>query len=181
MTADDLRILTVRQPWAWAIIHGGKDVENRVRSLGPYRGVVAIHAGLTDDWDGHWNPLIIAARPGLSAHSYRRSQWRYGAIIGLVNLNGGHTSDECYARGLHHAATLYRSDRAAFDLLPDSGAGGLIGKAALCSPWAMGDHHHLGLSNPRPITPIPAKGKLGLWKPDPALKAAILAADKETP
>lgn len=25
----DGRVLTVRQPWAWAIIHGGKDVENR--------------------------------------------------------------------------------------------------------------------------------------------------------
>ncbi|WP_409188395.1 hypothetical protein [Bradyrhizobium sp. RDM4] len=30
--------LSVRQPWAWAIIHGGKDVENRsapaVRNMG---------------------------------------------------------------------------------------------------------------------------------------------------
>ena len=23
--------LSVRQPWAWAIIHGGKDVENRTK------------------------------------------------------------------------------------------------------------------------------------------------------
>ena len=50
-----MRALTVRQPWAWAIIHGGKDVENRVRSLGPYRGPVAIHAGLALDheYDAH--------------------------------------------------------------------------------------------------------------------------------
>ena len=41
-----IRGLTIRQPWAWAIVHGGKDVENRSRSLGPYRGLVAIHAGL---------------------------------------------------------------------------------------------------------------------------------------
>jgi hypothetical protein len=27
-----LRALTVQQPWAWAIIHGGKDVENRGRN-----------------------------------------------------------------------------------------------------------------------------------------------------
>ena len=33
MSADAMRVLTVRQPWAWAIIHGQKDVENRVRSL----------------------------------------------------------------------------------------------------------------------------------------------------
>lgn len=42
--------LSVRQPWAWAIIHGGKDIENRsvfAISKGEMRaGVrVAIHAG----------------------------------------------------------------------------------------------------------------------------------------
>lgn len=41
-----MRALTVRQPWAWAIVHGGKDVENRTRNVaGSYRGPVAIHAG----------------------------------------------------------------------------------------------------------------------------------------
>ena len=50
MGANELRILTVRQPWAWAIIHGGKGVENRVRNVaGSYRGPVAIHAGLALD------------------------------------------------------------------------------------------------------------------------------------
>ncbi len=40
--------LSVRQPWAWAIIHGGKDIENR--SLGSIRagrmkpGRIALHA-----------------------------------------------------------------------------------------------------------------------------------------
>lgn len=45
-----MRILTVRQPWAWAIVHGGKDVENRTRNIaGAYRGPVAIHAGMRFD------------------------------------------------------------------------------------------------------------------------------------
>lgn len=30
---NELRILTVRQPYAWAIVHGGKDMENRVRDV----------------------------------------------------------------------------------------------------------------------------------------------------
>ena len=30
---SELRILTVRQPYAWAIIHGGKDIENRTRNI----------------------------------------------------------------------------------------------------------------------------------------------------
>lgn len=47
--------LSVRQPWAWAIIHAGKDVENRspgmVRHLSPVTGPRAIHAakGMTRD------------------------------------------------------------------------------------------------------------------------------------
>ena len=40
--------LSVWQPWAWAIIHGGKDIENRsegaVRSGGMVPGRICIHA-----------------------------------------------------------------------------------------------------------------------------------------
>lgn len=38
------RVLTVRQPFAWAIASGRKKVENRKWQT-PYRGVVYIHAG----------------------------------------------------------------------------------------------------------------------------------------
>lgn len=47
MTLPDLA-LSVRQPWAWAIIHGGKEIENRsrgaIRSGGMKPGRIAIHA-----------------------------------------------------------------------------------------------------------------------------------------
>src|SRR5690606_36026391 len=37
-------VLSIRQPWAWLICNGGKDIENRNwRTL--YRGHVFIHAG----------------------------------------------------------------------------------------------------------------------------------------
>ena len=39
-----MKVLSVRQPWAWAIIHGGKDVENRNWDT-KFRGRLAIHAG----------------------------------------------------------------------------------------------------------------------------------------
>lgn len=47
--------LSVRQPWAWAIIHGGKDIENRTWQAVNHglkqRGRIAIHAakGMTRD------------------------------------------------------------------------------------------------------------------------------------
>src|SRR6266550_8409557 len=47
----DPKILTVRHPWAWAIIHGGKDIENRSWPV-DYRGPVIIHAGRAFDDEG---------------------------------------------------------------------------------------------------------------------------------
>lgn len=39
-----MKALSIRQPWAWLICHGGKDVENRTWQT-YYRGWVLIHAG----------------------------------------------------------------------------------------------------------------------------------------
>lgn len=81
---NEMRILTVRQPWAWAIIHGGKDVENRVRNIaGDYRGPVAIHAGAAWDWD---TQLGVIPTPHPTSVALVR-----GEIIGVVDLVGVHT------------------------------------------------------------------------------------------
>jgi hypothetical protein len=45
-----VRVVTIRQPWAWAIVYGGKDVENR-RWRTSYRGPLLIHAGQNADPD----------------------------------------------------------------------------------------------------------------------------------
>lgn len=39
-----MKALSIRQPWAWLIINGGKDVENRDWPTG-FRGRFLIHAG----------------------------------------------------------------------------------------------------------------------------------------
>ena len=40
-----MKVLSVRQPWAHAIVSGEKDVENRTRNVvGAWRGPIAIHA-----------------------------------------------------------------------------------------------------------------------------------------
>lgn len=43
--SDDIRVLSIRQPWAWAISTGRKKVENRSWKS-DYRGTVFIHASL---------------------------------------------------------------------------------------------------------------------------------------
>lgn len=39
-----MKALSVKQPWAWAIIHAGKDIEKRTWRT-DYRGPLLIHAG----------------------------------------------------------------------------------------------------------------------------------------
>jgi len=161
-----MRILTVRQPWAWAIIHGGKDVENRVRNLaGDYRGPIAIHAGLGYD-DDHDRQLVGAAvgnwrraNPGVSSADnpdpmQSRPVWygHRGRIIGVVDLYAVHHAESCHGRTVVEEVNpnLVRGYH-----------------AATCSPWAERDVWHLRLTNPRPLaTPIPYKGALGLRRLD---------------
>lgn len=133
------RILTVRQPWAWAIIHGGKNVENRVRNLaGDYRGPVLIHAAkaYADDWQSDVLSRVMNRHPGV----YEEPQpWRdhAGEIIGVVDLVDS-----------HHEASERCGDSLGF-----------------CSDWAERGAHHLVLANPRVLDePIPYRGALGLRK-----------------
>lgn len=72
--------LTVRQPWAWAIIHAGKNIENRSWAT-QYRGPLAIHAGLRNDADGE----RFLASIGLDIHDVG-ADIDFGYIIGIVDL-----------------------------------------------------------------------------------------------
>ncbi len=49
-----MKTLSVRQPYAWLLVNGIKDVENRTWNT-PYRGPLLIHASAKamtrDDWD----------------------------------------------------------------------------------------------------------------------------------
>lgn len=157
-----MRILTVRQPYAWAIIHGGKDVENRVRNVaGGYRGPVAIHAGRSwaDDRDG-----AKALCDRLTPESTWDMPLHRGAIIGVVDLVDVHLAEDCYRASRERAINLYGTDRDTYHALPNlnPGAGGLIEKFGMCSEWAEEEAFHLVLANPRAVEPIPYTGTLGL-------------------
>ena len=77
-----MKALSIRQPWAWLIIHGYKDVENRSWST-DYRGPVLVHAGKTLD------PRFDEIREDILAEGGdlpdRRSIER-GGIVGRVKI-----------------------------------------------------------------------------------------------
>lgn len=69
------KCLTVKQPWAWALIHGPKRIENRTWYTS-YRGPLFIHAGKGRDRLGEENGLFECDYKNLI----------YWAIIGVVDL-----------------------------------------------------------------------------------------------
>ena len=69
-----VKALTVRQPWAWATIYGGKDVENR-RWRTAYRGPLLIHAGKNADPDPEAASRLLRTMPDPEAFRQPRSAW----------------------------------------------------------------------------------------------------------
>lgn len=79
-TIDTRRALSVQQPWAWLIIHGGKDIENRTWTT-PHRGTLYIHAGKKVDKESYAD--LVAAGVVLPPVE----DLKLGGLIGKVNLH----------------------------------------------------------------------------------------------
>jgi len=72
-----MRALSIRQPWAWAILHAGKDVENRSWHNKHTVGTIAVHASMGLD------PLEKLPR-GVRRPS--GDELVRGAIVGVVDV-----------------------------------------------------------------------------------------------
>jgi hypothetical protein len=71
-----MKAISVRQPWAWAIIHAGKDIENRTWKT-RFRGEVAIHAAGKRDSDSELPKRSKKPNP---------ADLVCGAILGVVEI-----------------------------------------------------------------------------------------------
>lgn len=79
-----LKAVTIRQPWAWAVVYAGKDVENRRWQTG-YRGPLLIHAAKEVDPTGA--ARLLWTMPDPEAFGQPRAAFETrGAIIGLAYL-----------------------------------------------------------------------------------------------
>jgi hypothetical protein len=74
-----MKALSIKQPWAWAILHAGKAIENRPRRT-HFRGTIAVHASLKPfkNWE-EWYPKRALKVPP-------PEDWVFGAIIGFVDI-----------------------------------------------------------------------------------------------
>lgn len=80
-----MKCLTVHQPWAWLIVNGHKDVENRVWST-RYRGPLLIHASKTFDHEGA-KSVYERIKSGRLPRIEFPPGYHSGCIVGAVILN----------------------------------------------------------------------------------------------
>lgn len=147
-----MMLLSIRAPWWWFILHGGKDVENREWRYAPgYRGPVAIHASkmwIQKEINEAWEWAMAAYRDGRPAGARLTTPppktWRE------LEQFGGHIVGTC---NMVDALWDYRS------------------------PWFVGPLG-LVLRDPKAIAaPIPFKGALGLVEmPEDIIEQIRIAA-----
>ena len=83
ITKPQIRALSVRQPWAWAIVNRYKRVGNRTWFT-RYRGALLIHASKTKRDHGY---IKLVARYSGQTLTHFESNLDYGAIVGACNLS----------------------------------------------------------------------------------------------
>jgi hypothetical protein len=78
-----MKALSIMQPWAWAIVQGYKDIENRSWATS-YRGPVLVHAGRSVDKDA-W-AFLREMLPGV--YIPLPSEILKGGIVGVTEITG---------------------------------------------------------------------------------------------
>jgi hypothetical protein len=85
-----MRALSIAQPWAWLILHGGRNIENRWWQT-TYRGRVLIHANKRWQLYDYESALVFARRIGgldlaRRVPHFQNGGIELGGIVGAATL-----------------------------------------------------------------------------------------------
>lgn len=80
-----MKALSIRQPWAWLIIHGGKDIENREWTTG-VRGNILVHASKGMTQQEYEDAADFATECGFTKSLPAFEELKRGGIIGIVEI-----------------------------------------------------------------------------------------------
>lgn len=147
-----MKIISIRQPWAWGIFRAGKDIENRSWAT-KVRGRVLVHASLR-------TPTTLDREQILSILMKHPLRWTGTMLCDALDI------------GPESRETRWSALR----MLP---VGGIIGSVEIVdcvshstSPWFFGPFGFV-LRDPRPLPFIRLKGRLGFWNATPDVMAQV--------
>ncbi|WP_375507245.1 ASCH domain-containing protein [uncultured Nostoc sp.] len=155
-----MKALSVKQPWAWAIIYALKNVENRGWPIN-YRGDILIHAAKT-----------CTKKEYQLAREFCQGM---GVVIPeLISLRLEFAAKN-WAGFILHKLIVKPNDypkKPAQFFRTRLRVGQVIGIVTIvdckfsqvASGWGMPGQYHWKLENPREITPIPYIGRLGIFE-----------------
>ena len=86
-----MKALSIRQPWAWLILHGGKDIENRTWTT-RFRGPFYVHAAKGMTRQEYDTARDFAASRGIPIPDYHDID--RGGIVGTAHLVDCHSFNE---------------------------------------------------------------------------------------
>lgn len=117
-----MRALSIRQPWAWLIANGYKDIENRVWST-RYTGPLLIHAskGMTRDEYEDVSDLLAEDSPfkGMGIRLPAFADLERGGIVGMAHCGG--SVDTCASPWFFGPYGFVLSEQRAFPMIPFKG------------------------------------------------------------
>jgi hypothetical protein len=128
-----MRALSLTQPWAWLVVHGGKDIENR-RWNTKFRGEFLIHAA-----------------KGMTRRDYSQALLFAGCVAGLP-IRQAPLFDELERGGIIGVAELC-----------DVVAPTSVPHIQWALRWHMREQYGFRLRNVRPLPFLPCKGALSFW------------------
>lgn len=138
------KALSIMQPWAWLIVNGHKDIENR-DWLTKYRGPVAIHAGKKLDEDCNYS-LTHEGGPFHPVTSARLDIDTGSRLVRSTKLFNEYSAPAWHGQ-----------------------SGGIVGVAEIVDCWHESDsewfvgRYGFTLRNARPVEFIPVRGALGFF------------------
>ena len=107
-----MKVIVVRQPWAWLIVHGYKDIENRSWKT-RYRGTLLIQASanLPPKWAARRRSFVRSTSAGLSCPK----DFEKGGIVGMVQLEDCVTTEpKQMVRGTGRMGSLEAKETTAY-------------------------------------------------------------------
>lgn len=80
-----MKALSIRQPWAWLIVNGHKDIENRSWPT-RFRGPVLIHASKRMTREEYHDAGLLCFRLGVPMPDF--DELERGGIVGIATITG---------------------------------------------------------------------------------------------
>lgn len=130
-----MRALSLRQPWAWMVVHGGKTIENR-RWNTSFRGEVLIHAAKGMTREEYEDAVDFASEVDPTLIVPRAADLERGGIVGRARV---------------------------IAVLPPCRTGATLLAEPCAHPWHMPGQFGFVLSDIAPLPFRPLRGELGFF------------------